>query len=998
MEIEKVKIGSNKFKINTSSLFSMFFILLASVLFYGCNSSVPSTSDAQKLYQVKGQVTVTPGEQNAFIAFNPYKIFSDFLSGPVFALTGLVPVTEGTEVKVIRIDDNGYQIGDSLGTSKTDKDGGYAIELETGKVTLPASDIILEVQNKAKDKTLRAFITKELVDITPATTVAVNMVVEVPDPLRSFSSGSLYELAKTADDISKTIDASTLTLVQAIDSITGLARQNTTFQNLLRESVKTTITGNVLTPTGKLASNSITDRLANIIIPPAQAVTGLLSVGKGIKVTLYKIDEDGKIISGEIASAQTASDGRYTINLPKGTVPAGDLIASVGSAQDKNLMRAVVYTYSNIRIDPVSEACVKALLDTSVFTGENKVPISKFTSEKIANVLNAIGLASNNIDITSSVTIDASVQNIYNVIKTDATVKNIISSSAGLPPPTVDSVPKATTKEVITITGSARPGSFVQITGGTSTVQSQLTSDKTNFSIDVPLQKNSTRNLYITSTIGTDTSAPATIAVRNDTISPVIDSAKITISNPDPSTYKSEIKGSKGAISDAGPTTVIITNPKVKNSSVRVTATTDGGFSTSLQLDMNDILTFQVIDDAGNSSTENISAKNPGLSIVYVSPIAAAAGDTVTIVGSGFDTTAANNTVVFGGPSLSTSVNASSIATDNKTLTAIVPKNLSSNLGLLPVDVNVKVTNKNGVSNDNKTFKLTPAVKKLNATLKGDGQSQYMVYDSRNNVILGTSQEGHDSYIAKIDMPGNLLMSEMTGSTLPKPHYSMFMGMDFDSNGDVIVSNYDSSLAGQEQINSITRPLYRLTKYFYDTTNNNVDKIFTNFSDISSDLGGKPGNILISGDYAYVPIPENGKIMRVELVHQIVTTFAEGIKTPIKDILFDSSKKKMFVSCGDNISIYKITLDSTQEKDGLINHSIDNNFVNDIGTGSGRLALDVSNNVYVALGAGIDIITTAGSRRNFIPSVSGKSVIGLLFNGNNLYVNDIDGNVYMIAP
>jgi len=828
-------------------------------------------------------------------------------------------------------------------------------------------------------------------------------VIEAPEPLNAFPVAKIDNIVNTVNDAANSLDLSPLNLEQAIDNIVGVARQNPNYQTAMGAAVKSTITGSVWAPSGRLAFNK-SFNLADIFIPPAEALSGLQAVGPGIKVSLYRIDDDGNFRGIELSTAQTSSDGKYVIVLPPNVTPASDLSVSVGTSNDKNLMRAHVYSYTGINIDPLSETCMKFVTDNGTLTGQNKVPLSKFSNEEIYKVLRSIDLAVLSVDVSKSNTINEAIQTIYNTARIDTTVKNMITFAAGIPAPVVDSIPRATTKETITVTGKAFAGSLIQITGGKATVQYQLPADTSNFSIDVPLQRNTKHTLYITATNGSDISLPATLTIRHDTINPVIDSTKITVATPNAITYKCEITGNKGAIVDAGATSVTITNTKIKTSSITVNANSEGAFLASVAADVGDILNFQAVDEAGNAGSLNIPVRNPGLAVTDVSPAFAANGNPITITGSGFDTTANYNTIIFDGPSASYSVAATSISPDGKALTAFVPGGISSILGNLPADVKVKVTNKNGTSNDNKKFKLIPAITKLNGTLTGDGQSQYLLFDYSRSVILGSSREGNKSRITRFDSSGNILTNEMTVSPLlfinnnqNISHYSIFIDMDIDRYGDIVVSNYDTGLLGETQTTPTKRPDYRISKYTYVSDYSK----FATFSDLTEDLKDKPGSIAVKDDRIYVALPDIGKILRVlpaSNTASYVTTFAEGIKTPIKDIMFDITKSTLFVSCGDSLSIYKISMDAGQESAGLVNHAIDNNFVNDIGTGSGRLAVDNYNNIYVAVGAGIDIITPAGERRNLVTTFSGQPVTGILIYGNTLYANELNGNLYRITP
>ena len=81
---------------------------------------------------------------------------------------------------------------------------------------------------------------------------------------------------------------------------------------------------------------------------------------------------------------------------------------------------------------------------------------------------------------------------------------------------------------------------------------------------------------------------------------------------------------------------------------------------------------IRIYDAAGNITQINRGTANGSLSILSFNPTSAPAGATVTIVGSGFSTTPASNTVKFNG------VTATVTASTANTLTVTVPATATS--------------------------------------------------------------------------------------------------------------------------------------------------------------------------------------------------------------------------------------------------------------------------------------------------------------------------------
>ena len=115
----------------------------------------------------------------------------------------------------------------------------------------------------------------------------------------------------------------------------------------------------------------------------------------------------------------------------------------------------------------------------------------------------------------------------------------------------------------------------------------------------------------------------------------------------------------------------------------------DSGGQLTAVIDSTGVIVQYVYDAAGNIVTVNRGAASGSLSILSFNPQSAAPGASVTIVGSGFSTTLASDTVKFNG------VTATVTAATANTITAVVPPTASTG----PVSVTVGANSVNSATN-----------------------------------------------------------------------------------------------------------------------------------------------------------------------------------------------------------------------------------------------------------------------------------------------------------
>lgn len=103
---------------------------------------------------------------------------TNFVFPPAHAgITGLQPVT-GATVELIRIDDDGNQVGDVLATASTSITGNYSLELPTG-VSL-AGNLIVRITGNG-GASMSAMVVEQAVDINPISQYVLSKFVDDPN-------------------------------------------------------------------------------------------------------------------------------------------------------------------------------------------------------------------------------------------------------------------------------------------------------------------------------------------------------------------------------------------------------------------------------------------------------------------------------------------------------------------------------------------------------------------------------------------------------------------------------------------------------------------------------------------------------------------------------------------------------------------------------------------------------------------------------------------------
>jgi hypothetical protein len=976
----------------------------ASLLVVGCPA--PQQVIPLDIFRIEGDLYLPQGDTSlvAQVPFDLLKPIQTIFDPSAQAATGLVKASAGVEVRLIRIDDSGKPVSsEPFATAKTDANGHYTMEIPTDQISLPASNLIVEAGDYAAGKFLRNFATSDKLDLTPVTTASVQLLVDRSEPLFSIPLNVIAETQVLAEQSTQGINYATTPLAAALSNTLSSLKTNSTLSTRIDQLMTRVISGSVLAPSGRVASVPPKMRFDSWLIPGAEALSGLQAVGANVRVNLHKIDNNGNVIGSALATTLTRSDGKYSLSLPQEALLSSEFMVSVGSGPSQ--MRTLLSGSSSLNISPLSEVTTRLIINNGTVLKQPKVPITEFSPPEINAVLDAVQRSTDTTNLGGASNVFAVMSVIQPVAENNATVTNVLRSVAGTPSPALTgTTAPATDKDSILLTGTTTAGSTITVEGGTSVVQQVLAAGETAFSITVPLKRNSTHQLLVKATVNGLTSLPTVVNLRADTINPRIDVNKIIARNPNGSSFETIITGSSGAIADSGRSTLVIQGGKIGNATTIQTDET-GAFSANLAADSGDILNLTAIDEAGNRSTATIVVGGPGPVITQVRQESTIGRDSpfanrvITIEGAGFDSTLSNNTVTFISPFGQVSTTApSSVSSDRRTLVVPVTNGLVSRISDLPTDVRVKVTVSNIESNDTRSFTLAPSVVAMTqAQLTGNGQSEFFYYDkgAANQHILMSSQSASDSSILLIDVNGNVLNRDMAKDI---SHDSIFRDITLDSSGNLLTSNFDAVLLGKTRQLPEIRPTYRISKYRLQGSG--PERVLSNRLSESVDLGSEPGAIAFSpnNNKIYVALPSQGKIMKIDYTGEIFgrpEVLLEGLPTPIRDIELDAAGKFMFITVGDSVSVFRLTLNALGTVD-----LFESNYVAPMGNGNGRMTVDGLGNLYVSIGTGVDRIDEKAKRINLVPVLEGRQpTVGLVYVDGQIFVNQLNvKDLFRLSP
>ncbi len=208
-------------------------VLCLNFLLWGCGGGGDDGSPAPLI--ISGTVQAPNGQ----IVFNPqqnlFKRFANFIVTSVNAsVSGISSVADGTPVGLTRINDTGNVVT-TLATTTT-SGGIYSFNLTELGLGF-SSDLMVQVVNHSSGAQMRAFVTREIVDINPVSETGVRIILD--------------QIAQTQDASLSHFTTQELTdLVASIDLLTGVKQ---TAVGIDLEATVTTIKNTVSADTGLMA-------------------------------------------------------------------------------------------------------------------------------------------------------------------------------------------------------------------------------------------------------------------------------------------------------------------------------------------------------------------------------------------------------------------------------------------------------------------------------------------------------------------------------------------------------------------------------------------------------------------------------------------------------------------------------------------------------------------------------------------------------------------------
>ncbi|MGP4845763.1 hypothetical protein ACTXGQ_16625 [Marinobacter sp. 1Y8] len=167
---------------------------------------------------VTGTASAPAGAVARLEPFNPLQIAASFLVSPANAgITGLQPVT-GAKVELIRVDDNGDQIGDVLAETATSISGNYKIDLPEG-VSL-AGNLIVRITGQNNSE-MRAQVVEKAVNISPVSEFVLRSFIKSGADLDALKPGAVVSLSGAVEDFDMTAGANLDEMFKTLEQVAG---------------------------------------------------------------------------------------------------------------------------------------------------------------------------------------------------------------------------------------------------------------------------------------------------------------------------------------------------------------------------------------------------------------------------------------------------------------------------------------------------------------------------------------------------------------------------------------------------------------------------------------------------------------------------------------------------------------------------------------------------------------------------------------------------------
>lgn len=200
---------------------ALFSAVTASLAVAGCSNSSSSGSDDTADTQgteVGGKATAPGGMVAQLEPKSPLEVaVAFFVPGAAAAITGLEPV-EGADVELIRVDNDGNQVGDVLARTSTSVTGDYTLTVPDG--TSLAGNLIVRITG-SNNQQIRAQVVDQEVDIDPISEFVLQKFIDRGADLDSLETDKVVKLRGQADEFDLTAEADLSSMFAKLDEEIG---------------------------------------------------------------------------------------------------------------------------------------------------------------------------------------------------------------------------------------------------------------------------------------------------------------------------------------------------------------------------------------------------------------------------------------------------------------------------------------------------------------------------------------------------------------------------------------------------------------------------------------------------------------------------------------------------------------------------------------------------------------------------------------------------------
>ena len=185
----------------------------------GCGGGGSSGSDSGSASTtVTGTATAPAGAVAKLEPVNPLQIAERFLISPAHAkIDGLQPVS-GAKVELIRVDDDGKQIGEVLAETATSISGNYKIDLPEG-VSL-AGNLIVRITGQNNSE-MRAQVVEKAVNISPVSEFVLRSFIKSGADLDTLKPGAVVSLSGAVEEFDMTAGANLDEMFKTLEQVAG---------------------------------------------------------------------------------------------------------------------------------------------------------------------------------------------------------------------------------------------------------------------------------------------------------------------------------------------------------------------------------------------------------------------------------------------------------------------------------------------------------------------------------------------------------------------------------------------------------------------------------------------------------------------------------------------------------------------------------------------------------------------------------------------------------